>query len=240
MHFAERYFKIVRRVIQAASDASPGRPSMAEEAERIDALIEEESALSLPPGFSAKERLEALRPVMLWVDERFLNSERPDASEWYDHSLQRRHFETTMGGEIFYRRLEEILGQRFSAMQSVSPPYDPHLSTRISGMWLNPGHGPDPIESIVDTYALCLVLGYQGRLSAAPPEDLDALKGLARTQIRGWAGGLAPAAPSKLHRGAFRQFLSDYGWVFTHVILPLAIMAVLYIKRTTVIASLLF
>jgi hypothetical protein len=240
MHFAERFFKILHHVILASADTGPGRASMGEVAKAVDGLIDEEAALSLPPGLSSQAHLEALRPVMLWIDERLLTSKRPDAAQWHDHSLQRRHFETNVGGDVFFERLEETLHRRHQALAPVPPPYDPQMIARLSKLWIAPGQGQEPLESVLDAYALCLILGYQGRLADYPAGEAEGLRELARLQIRGWADDAAPLSPDRVRSNRLRRLLGDYGWLLPHVLLPLAVMAILYLKRTAVIDGLPF
>ncbi|MDR2200143.1 MAG: DotU family type IV/VI secretion system protein [Deltaproteobacteria bacterium] len=43
------------------------------------------------------------------------------------------------------------------------PPGGPEESAVFA--WKNPGHGPEPLEGVLDVFALCLVMGFQGRYS---------------------------------------------------------------------------
>ncbi|MDR2611351.1 MAG: DotU family type IV/VI secretion system protein [Deltaproteobacteria bacterium] len=50
----------------------------------------------------------------------------------------------------------------------------------IEALWLSPGDGPEPLESVLDTYAMCLILGFKGQFSprirgqgASPPATLE-------------------------------------------------------------------
>jgi hypothetical protein len=239
MHFAERFFNIFHHTLLTASDTGPDRRPWPEVAAKVDGLLGEERALSLPPDFSERDHLEALMPVILWIDERLLTSERPDAAQWYDHSLQRRLFSTNLGGEIFFRRLAELLLARYPTLNPGPPPAGADLPGQIADLWIRPGLGQDPAESVIDVYALALLLGYRGLLTNAPDDAARRLRDLAAAQIRGWREG-PPAPDPKPSRGAARRLVDDWGWTLSHVLVPLAALAILYLRRSEVIASLPF
>ncbi|MDR1041858.1 MAG: DotU family type IV/VI secretion system protein [Deltaproteobacteria bacterium] len=35
----------------------------------------------------------------------------------------------------------------------------------LCGLWVSPGDGPEPLESVLDTYAMCIILGFKGQFS---------------------------------------------------------------------------
>ncbi|MDR1037455.1 MAG: DotU family type IV/VI secretion system protein [Deltaproteobacteria bacterium] len=253
MRFASRYFKIFRLVLEASADE--GRfPDWDTVSRDLSGLLAEESRLPLPPGFGPAERREALWPILVWIDETFLNSRRRDASRWYDRSLQRSLLDTNIGGELFYRRLRALLtlrrrslsgetegaslpaarlerelarggpsgfGGGAGALGSPASPAVPGASGTAGGpgasgngpgnglsgtggsgdeggdaasdylpsyfymedvpdvradevtapelanLWDRPGDGPEPLESVLDTYAMCIILGFKGQFSLA-------------------------------------------------------------------------
>ncbi|MDR2444051.1 MAG: DotU family type IV/VI secretion system protein, partial [Deltaproteobacteria bacterium] len=136
MHFTERFFKIFHFTLLTAYDTGPDRLAWPEAAKKLEDLLAQEEALSLPPGFSLANHMESLQPVMLWIDERFLTSNRPDASQWYAHSLQQRYFDTNLGGAIFFQRLEELLVLRYQSLE-ITPVPPPTLGAqRFEALWI--------------------------------------------------------------------------------------------------------
>lgn len=47
-------------------------------------------------------------PVAAWVDEMILTSEWPVRQQWQNHTLQRRLFQTTNAGQLFYDNLFQL------------------------------------------------------------------------------------------------------------------------------------
>jgi hypothetical protein len=71
---------------------------------------------------------------------------------------------------------------------------DPVTAQDLEALWESPGSGPEPLESVLDTYAMCIILGFKGQFS--PPADRSPA---AREPLpggeKGEAGEGAPAAP---------------------------------------------
>lgn len=51
---------------------------------------------------------DALFAVCAWIDEQALCSAWPEKDKWQDNPLQKRHFDTTHGGQAFFTRLEAL------------------------------------------------------------------------------------------------------------------------------------
>ncbi|MDR2349959.1 MAG: DotU family type IV/VI secretion system protein, partial [Deltaproteobacteria bacterium] len=193
MFFVSRFFNVFDRVLKETTGELP--PSDFETlSQEMNALFKKERAVPLPPGFGAADREEALKPVILWVDEMLMNLERPDAGLWYDRSLQRTLLGTNRGGALFLENLLNLLEARkrhfygpvfepgspdepgFPFPEPSPPEEDDFPSSpegdpleRIGAFWVRPGEGPEPGESVIDAYAMCLVLGFAGSFVFARP-----------------------------------------------------------------------
>ncbi|MDR1084138.1 MAG: DotU family type IV/VI secretion system protein [Deltaproteobacteria bacterium] len=237
MHFTERFFDIFHNGLVLSAKDGSGSLSWDKVARTVESLIAVEENLSLPPGFSPADREEAKVPVLLWLDERFQNSARPDAEKWYDYSFQRKYLGTNRGGELFFESLREILTDRLRQTES---PADDGSGT-LASLWVRPGTGPDPTESVLDAYALSLMLGYQGRFYQGD-EELETLRALAREQLAAWSVR-APSESRKADprfRAVLKRLWRDYGWAVTHVLLPAAVVLLLWLRRGSIIDSLPF
>ncbi|MDR2339357.1 MAG: DotU family type IV/VI secretion system protein [Deltaproteobacteria bacterium] len=181
MRFAERYFGIFHAVLEATKKGgkaqSPGKLR-----ELITRLMQEEENQPLPQGYSQADRREALWPVLVWADERLMTYPK-DNPAWHAHSLQREFLDTNQGGSLFFLRLEDLLARREGGLptrRTDDPlPIGPELNAEsFDGegtleaaadeaveKWRDPGQGPEPLEGILDVFALCLLMGFQGRYS---------------------------------------------------------------------------
>jgi type VI protein secretion system component VasF len=184
---------------------------------------------------------------MLWIDERFLTSKRPDAEKWYDHCLQIKYFDTNQGGELFFRRLEDLLIRRrllFDADLDLEPDKSHYLTYRLINLWHKPGEGPDPTEGLLDTFSLCLVLGYQGRYSNYDPSELATIKEPAIEQLQSWRTRTAAVSQPRVRRQSFFQWAAvtwrNHGWILLHLVLPAALLGWLFVKSREIIANLPF
>lgn len=54
------------------------------------------------------ERDQAFFAVVVWLDETILCSAQPFAQSWRSDLLQRRYFQTSIGGEMFFVRLSDL------------------------------------------------------------------------------------------------------------------------------------
>ncbi|MGQ6550906.1 DotU family type IV/VI secretion system protein [Serratia sp. JSRIV001] len=57
---------------------------------------------------SGRERDDALFAVVVWLDERILCSAHPESSRWRTSLMQLRYFQTTVGGNEFFNRLNKL------------------------------------------------------------------------------------------------------------------------------------
>jgi hypothetical protein len=258
MRFAERFFQLFHYGLLASSDLEPIE-DWAEVEKKARELTSLEEGLALPTGYAPADREAAIKPVLLWLDERMQNSPQGDGSQWRELSFQRRLWETNLGGELFFQDLADLLTRRagllgFPASGAAWPiralaldqfgqlePTGQNQSWDWAGLWVEPGAGPDPLEGILDCYALSLALGYQGRYYQGDPE-LETLRGLARAQLSAWRPPEPPAPPKPKPRwreiGAW--LWKDYWWVLIHLLLPGAALFLLWLRRANILASLTF
>jgi hypothetical protein len=408
MYFVARFFKIFDYVLQESQGRAPLK-DWGLVSEELGGLFDAEKASPIPPGLGPADREESLCPVLLWTDERFLTSKRPDAFLWYSHSLQRKILSTNRGGELFFKRLKSLLafreahlgksgasesfkakalsGQareirdarnsfdgkeegepwggemrflgydlRTNSLSQISPGALPKESglfregiadgasplfplgeypskaeelspldeaflpvkeedplEEIVRLWVRPGEGFEPLESIIDAYAMCLVLGFKGRIIGKgelviPAEDfpfglegagldglgegLDGVGGvgmdgsggagfgsggvgigreimdgshsggrftsslfpseedplekllfLSRKQMSRWAIKGRDPLSGKRGLGFFQKlsdFWQEHGWIFYFILVPVAVLAILYWYAGEIVENLPF
>ncbi|MDR2354202.1 MAG: DotU family type IV/VI secretion system protein [Deltaproteobacteria bacterium] len=170
------------------------------------------------------------------------------------------------------------------------------MDLKIISLWEKPGKGSDPLESILDVFALAIVLGFQGRASlersgffssADPTRDATqppppvvpelSAKGkkgekaskkakkadqkfksetsvfevppreqileLSRKQLSRWEikGFWSKKRDVKLSLwGRIKHFWEDYDWFFYHILIPVAMIIVLYWRGAEIVQSLIF
>jgi hypothetical protein len=248
MHFTERFFNLMHYILETSASTGQSCPQWSEVSQTVETLLKNEANIALPPGFTAQDHSEALCPIMLWIDECFLTSKRPDADKWYDYCLQIKYFDTNQGGELFFQRLEDLLIRRRLLFEQ-SPDLEQTdnnqlLVNRLSNLWIKPGQGPDPTEGLLDTFSICLVLGYQGRFFNSDPSELAALKYLAIRQLQSWRDKIPSLLQHKIRRQSLIQWAEKqwrhHGWIVLHVLAPTAIIIWIWIRSRAIIANLPF
>lgn len=73
--------------------------------------------------------------VFAWIDEVILSSNWQEKSKWQGEQLQRIHYQTTDGGEIFFDKLNQLQPQQ----TQVREVYYLCLSLGFTGRYCNPG-----------------------------------------------------------------------------------------------------
>jgi hypothetical protein len=248
MHFTERFFNLMHYALD--SSARNSAESWDNIARTITSLIGQAENKSLPPGFSEPDQDNCLTPILLWIDETFLNSKRPDALKWYNYSLQHQYFHTNQGGELFYQHLKELLVSRSELIDTPTVPESSDISEitdplgYLLSLWIDPGQGPDPLESQLDSFALCLVLGYKGRLINDAPEKAAELRELARKQLSYWSVTDQTGPVRRAKKFHFWRFISEMwrnnGWILVHLLTPAAITLFLWIHFMIITNSIPF
>ena len=85
--------------------------------------------------YTAEDLAEANFAIVAFINEAILNSADPNRTEWAKKPLQEELFEQPVAGELFFKRLQKLLGRR-DALQ---------------------------LADLLEVYYLCLLLGYEGR-----------------------------------------------------------------------------
>lgn len=119
-------------------------------------------------NYSDEADRDARFAVVAFLDESVLNLRSAVFADWVRKPLQEELFGVHIGGEIFFRNLERLMGQVDSPV----------------------------LGNILEVYLLCLALGYAGRYSVSGKGDLKTIRDNVMQRlrrIRGARQGLAPA-----------------------------------------------
>ena len=71
-------------------------------------LLDKSRENIMAKGLSEYQALNALFPIVSYVDEMILTSKWRNKSKWQQHSLQRHYFDTTNAGREFFERLNKL------------------------------------------------------------------------------------------------------------------------------------
>jgi type VI secretion system protein ImpK len=151
----------VRSGRQAVSDAQYFRNQFREALR----LAHDEARLR---NYSDEADRDARFAVVAFLDESVLNLRSAVFADWVRKPLQEELFGVHVGGEIFFRNLERLMGQVDSPV----------------------------LADILEVYLLCLALGYAGRYSVSGKGELKTIRETVMQRlrrIRGTRQGLAPA-----------------------------------------------
>jgi type VI secretion system protein ImpK len=118
-------------------------------------------------GYTQGDIRYALYAVVAFIDESILNSAQPMFRDWPRRPLQDELFGGHVGGEAFFQYLQQLMTR------------DP---------------SPD-LADVLEVYLLCLLLGFQGRYSAANRDELGLWTSRVREQLTRLRGGTPPIAP---------------------------------------------
>jgi len=118
-------------------------------------------------GYTQGDIRYALYAVVAFIDESILNSAQPMFRDWPRRPLQDELFGGHVGGEAFFQYLQQLMTR------------DP---------------SPD-LADVLEVYLLCLLLGFQGRYSAANRDELGLWTSRLREQLTRMRGGTPPIAP---------------------------------------------
>lgn len=118
-------------------------------------------------GYTQGDIRYALYAVVAFIDESILNSAQPMFRDWPRRPLQDELFGGHVGGEAFFQYLQQLMTR------------DP---------------SPD-LADVLEVYLLCLLLGFQGRYSAANRDELGLWTSRVREQLTRMRGGTPPIAP---------------------------------------------
>ena len=166
---------------------------------------------ALAAGYSAGDARDATFAAVAFLDESVLNSQNPIFADWLRKPLQEELFGTHIAGEVFFQRLNELLGRNDSA----------------------------DLADLLEVYYLCLLLGFCGKYSAGNRGELA--QTMSRTaekihRIRGGFAGLSPAwalGPETV-RWRSDPWVRKLGWIAG---IAGGVMVVLFIVYKIVLAS---
>jgi type VI secretion system protein ImpK len=117
-------------------------------------------------GFSEDDTRSASFAVVAFLDETILNLKPPTLSDWLRRPLQDEMFGHFVAGKVFFENLERLL-HRTESNESVD---------------------------LIELYALCILLGYQGK-HAGRRSELKSLSKSSIEKVRRFRGPLPPLTP---------------------------------------------
>jgi len=119
-------------------------------------------------GYNGEDIKLAIFAVVAFVDESVLNSRDAVFADWPRRPLQEELFGHHVAGEVFFQNLKDLLSRNDS----------------------------QDLADVLETYHLCLLLGFAGRYSLGGHGELKAISDATADKIRrirGAASGLSPA-----------------------------------------------
>lgn len=119
-------------------------------------------------SFSEEETKLAMFAIVAYLDETILTQNQPAFADWRRKPLQEELFGVHIAGEIFFQNLENIIRQPDSL----------------------------PNSDLLELYALCISLGFQGRYSAGGRAELKRIVDACMDKCRRIRGALPPLSPS--------------------------------------------
>jgi type VI secretion system protein ImpK len=146
---------------QAVSDANSFRTHMREALKAADQEARKR-------GYSGDSVDSATFAVVAFLDESILNSRNPLFADWPRKPLQEEMFHEHMAGEVFFQKLQKLLGQTDS----------PELA------------------DVLEVYYLCVLLGFGGRYSGGNKGDLRAIMDAVGDKIHRVRGRSVELSPS--------------------------------------------
>lgn len=118
--------------------------------------------------FSEEETKLAMFAIVAYLDETILTQSQPAFADWRRKPLQEELFGVHIAGEIFFQNLENTMRQPDSL----------------------------PNSDLLELYALCISLGFQGRYSAGGRAELKRIVDACMDKCRRIRGAMPPLSPS--------------------------------------------
>ena len=119
-------------------------------------------------GYNSEDIKLAVFAVVAFVDESVLNARDPTFADWPRRPLQEELFGHHVAGEVFFTNLRDLLGRSDS----------------------------NDLADLLETYHLCLLLGFAGRYSLGGRGELKAIIDATADKIRRIRGGNGELAPA--------------------------------------------
>jgi type VI secretion system protein ImpK len=135
---------------------------------RTKAALQEVERFAAAAGYDVSDVKETHFAVAALLDSVILHSTDPVRAEWQRKTLQEELFGQTDAGVVFFEKLDRLLSRRDSKQ----------------------------LADVLEVYALCLLLGFEGRYSGGLRGELDANIERVRSRIetiRGRSQRLSPA-----------------------------------------------
>ncbi|MDR1872148.1 MAG: DotU family type IV/VI secretion system protein [Deltaproteobacteria bacterium] len=211
MTFTERFFDFISLALTLdLGHKPPESPDLSSFARSLALELEKEERTPLE-GLTMAESALGRFPLLAWLDERILNSNRPDRYQWASWSLVQRHQGPGHGGDLFYQELARLLlARRAAALEENADPRRDSLNPpSLNSPSLSPGlltRGPssglesravmdslEPDEPLVVSEGLSLsALARLWVLNDSGPPNLEAiLESYALALVLGFRGRLA-------------------------------------------------
>ncbi len=118
-------------------------------------------------GYSDDETRQAMFAVVAFLDETILTQNQPAFADWRRKPLQEELFGVHIAGEIFFQNLEGIIRQPDSLA----------------------------VADLLELYATCISLGFQGRYSAGGKAELKRIVDACMDKCRRIRGAMPPLSP---------------------------------------------
>lgn len=119
-------------------------------------------------GYNGEDVKLAIFAVVAFADESVLNLRDPAFADWPRRPLQEELFGHHVAGEIFFQNLKDLLGRSDS----------------------------NDLADVLETYHLCLLLGFAGRYSLGGRGELKAIIDATADKIRRIRGGASDLSPA--------------------------------------------
>jgi len=122
---------------------------------RTKATLQEVEHVAIAAGYDARDVQDTHFAVVAFLDSVILNSKDPIRVEWERRPLQQELFGQAEAGVVFFAKLDAFRSRRDSAQ----------------------------LADILEVFALCLLLGFEGRYAGAMRGDLEAITHRTRKRI---------------------------------------------------------
>lgn len=119
-------------------------------------------------GYANGDIKRAIYAVTVFADESVLNSSQPMFADWPKKPLQEELFGGHMGGELFFKNLQELLTRQDA----------------------------EDLADLLEVHQLCLLLGFKGRYSMTDGGELRGLIHALGQKIDRIRGGVPPLSPA--------------------------------------------
>lgn len=135
MKLVDCFVELIAYVGFFLNNTPTGQTSLEQVKTDINHLITKSQDSFHGNGLPAEDFDLARFAVFTWIDEAILSSNWQEKSKWQSEQLQRTHYQTTDGGELFFDKLNQLQPQQ----TQVREVYYLCLSLGFTGRYCNPG-----------------------------------------------------------------------------------------------------